>query len=154
MPGKSCTTNCEGHEIYDTSASSTAKDQGKTFSLQYGDGSTVSGEVYTDTVQVGGLTATSQAVGEAHTYSKGFASSGFPADGLMGMGFQQISNFGLDPVFQTLAAQGQTTESVFAFKLAKSGSELFLGGVDSSKHAGDFTYTPVTTEVRLLSRAG
>jgi len=43
LPGKSCTANCEGHAIYDTSASSTSVDKDQTFSLKYGDGSTVEG---------------------------------------------------------------------------------------------------------------
>lgn len=64
----------------------------------------------------------------------------------MGMGFKTISHYGADPVFQSLVAQGQTTESAFAFKLASEGSELFLGGTNSNLFTGAFTYTPVTTQ--------
>ena len=56
LPGPSCTTNCDGHTKYTPSSSSTAVDLKKTFSLEYGDGSTVSGEQYTDTVSIAGLT--------------------------------------------------------------------------------------------------
>ena len=66
---------------------------GSSFSLSYGDGSTVSGEQYTDTVTIGGLTATSQTLGAASQYSQGFESSEFPADGLMGMAFESISDY-------------------------------------------------------------
>lgn len=71
----------------------------------------------------------------------------FPPDGLMGMGFKEISEFGADPVFQTLVAEGATSVSEFAFKLASSGSELFLGGVDNQAFVNGFTQVPVTTLV-------
>ena len=56
LPGPSCSTNCAGHTKYTPSSSSTAVDLKKTFALKYGDGSTVSGEQYTDTVSIAGLT--------------------------------------------------------------------------------------------------
>jgi cathepsin D len=65
----------------------------------------------------------------------------------MGMGFQSISQFNAKPVFQTLVANGQTTSSVFAFKLASSGSELFLGGTNPALFTGSFTFVPVTQQV-------
>lgn len=65
----------------------------------------------------------------------------------MGMAFPQISEFGANPVFQTLVAQGKTTVSEFAFKLATSGSELFLGGVNNNLFTGAFTQNRVTSVV-------
>jgi hypothetical protein len=50
-------------------------------------------------------------------------------------------------LFQTLVADGQTDEPVFAFKLAKTGSELFLGGVDNSLFKGLFFRVPVISPV-------
>lgn len=82
----------------------------------------------------------------ATKYSSGFESTNFPADGLMGMGFQSISDYNAPPVFQTLVGAGQTTSSVFAFKLASSGSELTVGGLNSALYSGTPTYTPVTQE--------
>ncbi|KIJ60518.1 hypothetical protein HYDPIDRAFT_98543 [Hydnomerulius pinastri MD-312] len=146
LPGPSCGSSCSGHTIYNPSSSSTAKDLKKTFSLSYGDGSTVSGEQYTDTVSIAGLTATTQTLGAAKQYSTGFQSSQFPADGLMGMAFKSISDYNANPVFQTLVADGKTDNSVFAFKLASSGSELYIGGTNSDLYTGDFTYADVTQE--------
>lgn len=91
--------------------------------------------------------AVDQAFGVASNYSSGLAVDQFPADGLMGMGFQSISAYNATPVFQSLVSQGQTDEPVFSFKLAASGSELYLGGANSALYTGGFTYTPVTTEV-------
>jgi cathepsin D len=146
LPGETCDSTCSGHTLYNPSASSTSSDLGTTFSLSYGDGSTVSGEQYTDTVAIAGLTATSQTLGSATQYSSGFESSNFPADGLMGMGFQSISVYNAPPVFQSLVADGQTDSPVFAMKLAASGSELTLGGLNSDLYTGDVTYVPVSQQ--------
>jgi cathepsin D len=62
------------------------------------------------------------------------------------MAFQSISDYGAKPVFQTLIASGATTDPVFAFKLAKSGAELTLGGLNSQLYTGNLTYVPVTQE--------
>ncbi|VDB98852.1 unnamed protein product [Peniophora sp. CBMAI 1063] len=146
LPGSDCGSTCSGHTLYDPSSSSTSEDVGKDFSLQYGDGSTVSGEQYTDTVTIAGLTADKQTLGAAKQYSSGFESSQFPADGLMGMGFKSISDYNADPVFQTLVSSGAVTDSVFGFKLSDSGAELYLGGTNDDLVGGDFTYVPVTQE--------
>ncbi|TFK43185.1 acid protease [Crucibulum laeve] len=144
LPGANCRVNCQGHKVFNTASSSTARDLRKTFSLAFGDGSTVQGEQFSDTVTVAGVTVTGQTVGAATQYSTGFALDEFPPDGLMGMAFEQISVFGANPFFQTAVAQGKPTASEFGVKLAATGSELFLGGVDTSLASGAFTQLPVT----------
>lgn len=67
----------------------------------------------------------------------------------MGMAYQSISDYNSPPLFQTLVAQGQVTEPRFAFKLAESGAELYLGGTNHELYKGYFTYVPVTDEVSL-----
>jgi len=64
----------------------------------------------------------------------------------MGMAFANISAFGAIPVVQTLIAEGQVSDPVFAFKLASSGSELRIGGVNTALYTGSFTYTPITLQ--------
>lgn len=146
LPGTACTdANCRGHKIFNTAASSTAVDQHKTFSIEFADDSTVSGEVFHDTVSIAGLTATNQAVVAASQYSSGFALDVSPPDGLMGMAFQSISNSNSPPVFQTMIADGQTTSPVFGFTLLDSGGELFLGGADTTAFTGSLTFTPLIT---------
>ncbi|EIN07945.1 acid protease [Punctularia strigosozonata HHB-11173 SS5] len=144
LAGPSCGQTCSGHKVYDPSHSSTARDLHKTYKLSYGDGSSVSGEQYTDSVSITGLQATAQTLGASTQYSSGFQSPRFPADGLLGMGFQSISVYSAPPLFQTLVSQRQTSDSVFAFKLAQSGSELTIGGVNNALYTGSFTYVPVT----------
>ncbi|KAJ9126685.1 hypothetical protein QFC24_001715 [Naganishia onofrii] len=128
---------------YTPSASSTSKDQGRTFSISYGDGSTTSGEVYTDTVTVAGLTAKSQAVGYATTAS---STTGATFDGLVGMAYQSLSTERAPPLFSTLYSQGAVSSGLFAFKLTASGAELSLGGLDANAYTGAVTYTPVTQQ--------
>jgi len=146
LPGPSCDSSCSNHTIYDPSASSTSADIGQTFQLAYGDGSTVSGEQYTDVVSIAGLSASNQTLGAANTYSSEFESPGYPADGLMGLAFPSISVYGSSPFFQTLMASNQLSDNVFGFKLATDGAELFLGGTNSQLFTGDLTYVPVTKE--------
>ncbi|KAF8553164.1 acid protease [Imleria badia] len=111
-------------------------------SLSIADGATVSGELYSDTVSVSGLTAVNKTLGVATAYYSNLAVDGFPADGLMGMAFQSISAYNATPVFQSMVSQGQADAPVFSFKLAASGSELYLGGANSALYTGDFAYTP------------
>ncbi len=73
----------------------------------------------------------------------------FPPDGLLGLAFQAISVYNAPPFFQTLVAQGSLPTNSFGFFLAKEGPELFLGGTNDKLHNGDFTYVPLTNEVRL-----
>ncbi|KAI0280403.1 acid protease [Russula aff. rugulosa BPL654] len=146
LPSPSCDSSCSGHKVYDPNASSTAHNISKTFSLGFGDGSTVDGDQFTDVVSIAGLTAKSQTLGAATQYSSGFTEDNFPADGLMGLAFQSISEFQAPPVFQTLISEGVVTSQVFGLKLAPSGSELFLGGTNSALFTGDFTWVSLTSE--------
>ncbi|KAJ7593823.1 acid protease [Mycena floridula] len=146
LPGPNCTTTCSGHLKYNPKASSTSTALGKKFSLSYGDGSTVAGMQYTDTVSIAGLTAKKQTLGAASQYSTGFGSAQFKPDGLMGMAFQTISDYDAPPLFQSLVTAGVTTAPVFAFKLATSGSELFIGGTNSKLFTGSLSWAPVTKE--------
>ncbi|KAG2748322.1 acid protease [Suillus brevipes Sb2] len=141
LPGTSCGNACGGKERYNPSASSSSQPLGTTFQVTYGDGSGAAGNVYKDTISLAGFKATAQTFGVA-TNATGFSQEKF--DGLMGMSFKSLSNFAADPVFDTLVSQGAVPESVFAFKLASSGSELRVGGVNSALYKGSFTYTPVT----------
>ncbi|KZP17216.1 acid protease [Athelia psychrophila] len=153
IPASDCGSTCSGHKAYNPGKSSTSKDVQKSFSLKYGDGSTVQGEQYTDTVTISGLTATGQTIGAANHYSAEFSSSQSPSDGLMGMAFEYISTYGASPVFQTLMSQKKPTDPVFAFKLSSSGAELSVGGCDSSLYTGNFAYAPVTQVVRSSNLA-
>jgi len=146
LPGTDCTANCEGHTLYDPSWSSTSEITKQPFKLSYGDGSSVQGTVFLDTVALAGFQATNQSVGDSSQYSDGFSLPRFPSDGLMGMAFKQISEFNASPVFQTLVEEGMVSDPVFAFRLGTSGSKLDVGGIDQASLKGDISYTNVIEE--------
>jgi hypothetical protein len=86
----------------------------------------------------------------ASNYSDDFNSTNFGADGIMGMGFREISTTGVAPFFETLVDQGRVEQQIFGFYLAESGSELIIGGRDSSRFSGNLTYVNVEEQVRVL----
>jgi cathepsin D len=138
--------NCRplpGHNRYNPTKSDTAKSLRKFFRTRFGDGSTVFGTQYIDTVTIAGLTVTEQALGAATQWALSYES---PADGLMGMGFRDVSRYNARTVFETLMQQGQTTSPIFAFKFANEGAELTLGGVKDDLYTGGITYAQVTDE--------
>ncbi|KAJ7855976.1 acid protease [Mycena olivaceomarginata] len=136
LPAVGCDATCNGHTLYNPAASSTAVNTTDPFFLQFGAGN-ATGFVFTDTVTVAGLTARAQAVGASNHYSVDFEIDEFPPDGLVGMAFPALAVFERNPLFSTLAAQG-TVPPVFGVKLAETGSELFLGGVDTALFTGAF----------------
>ncbi|CAL1715424.1 unnamed protein product [Somion occarium] len=146
LPGPNCTENCAEHKPFFPGNSSTAQDRQQNFTLAYGDGSSVSGEQYNETVIIANLTAQNQDIGAAATYSSGDAYARFPTDGLIGFGYQSISVYNATPLFQNLVAQNQTSEPVFAFKLTPEDGELVLGGVNSSQYTGNFSFAPVVIQ--------
>jgi aspergillopepsin I len=91
-----------GHSIY--TPSSGTKVSGATWQISYGDGSGANGDVYKDTVAVGSVTATSQAVEAAQSISAQFQQD-TNNDGLLGLAFSSINTGMLCSVFTTGRAQ-------------------------------------------------
>ncbi|KAF9226157.1 acid protease [Gyrodon lividus] len=146
LPGSDCDASCNGHTLYDPASSSSSIHLGRPFLIRYGSGESAFGQQYIDNVTISGLTAIAQTFGLASHYSSGYQFEQFPPDGLMGMGFQSISRCRCRPVFQSLVAQGQTDEPVFAFNFAGPRPELYLGGSNPDMYTGDFSYTQVTQQ--------
>ncbi|EIW51548.1 acid protease [Trametes versicolor FP-101664 SS1] len=140
VPSSSC-SSCKGHKQYNPSRSSTSQSERGSFSIEYGDGSTASGSVFTDTVTAGGVTVTNQYLSGVTSESSEFTQD--PADGLMGLALTPISELGHDPFFVSAVNQGVVAESVFGFKLAPSGSELYIGGTNSRLFSGSLEYHPI-----------
>jgi cathepsin D len=59
---------------------------------------------------------------------------------ILGLAFPALSNFTGSPFFQTAVSDGVLSQAAFAFKLADTGSSLFLGGVDNSLYTGSIEY--------------
>lgn len=138
-----------GHAVYNPSKSSTAKElEGYTWNITYGDGSGASGNVYTDTVTVGGLTVTGQAVELAEDVSSTFISD-TESDGLLGLAFSSINT--VEPkqqttFFDTAISEGALAANLFTADLVAGAPGTYdFGFIDSSKYTGSITYTDVDT---------
>lgn len=134
--------SCKTHTLYDHSASSTYKPNGKSISIPYGSG-TCAGELSQDTVVFGGYTIKYVTFGEI-TQEPGQIWAESPFDGICGLGLPGIAVDQVTPLFDQLMTQG--VDGRFAFYLASEGkntSVLTLGGVNSLYYSGEFTYTPV-----------
>lgn len=137
VPSTDC-DSCEAQDTYDPSSSSSSEEQSGTFEISYGDGSAASGPIYTDDVSVAGVSVTGQTFSAVTSESGNLV--GAPSDGLMGMAWPALSELNADPFFWTAISQGVVSEGVFGFYLSDSGSELYLGGTDSSLYSGDLEY--------------
>ncbi|KAJ6503325.1 acid protease [Mycena vitilis] len=127
VPSASCTSStCVSKSKFNANASSTSVKQPGTFEIQYGDGSTAVGPIYTDAVTVAGVKAANQTLSTVTTLSSMFATD--PADGILGMAFPSISSMHKNPFFTTAKAEGSVKTNTFGFFLAKNGSQMYLGG--------------------------
>ncbi|XP_071809295.1 cathepsin D-like [Asterias amurensis] len=138
---------CKTHNKYDEKASSTFQKNGTAFSIQYGTGA-CSGILDIDNVALGSEIAYNQTFGAA-LKEPGITFIVAKFDGILGMGYPEISVDRVVPVFDTLMAQHALDKNVFSFYLnrkegAKVGGELILGSSDPKYYTGNFSYVPVS----------
>ncbi|KAJ7153545.1 acid protease [Mycena crocata] len=142
VPSSACNSStCSPKSKYMASASSTSSKKSGSFSILYGDGSTVNGPVYTDTVDVAGIKAKAQYFSPVTTLSSSFEND--PIDGILGLAFPAISNLNQSPFFNTANKDGTVKSNQFGFFLASNDSELYLGGTNSDRFSGDVEYHDV-----------
>lgn len=122
IPSISCTSAaCNTHTKYDPSLSSTSKSvPQRKLSISYGDGSSTSGSVWTDTVSIAGLTAAAQTFGAANSLSSDWQDDPMDGEsdlsrrvtqadllappGMLGMAYASISQIGTAPFFNTVSS--------------------------------------------------
>ncbi|XP_030457343.1 aspartic proteinase-like [Syzygium oleosum] len=149
VPSAKCyfSVACYFHSKYKASRSSTYTKNGKTCDINYGSGS-VSGFLSQDNVEVGNLIVKDQVFIEAtREGSLTFVLAKF--DGILGLGFQEISVANVTPVWYNMVQQGMLDDEIFSFWLnrnpdAKEGGEIVFGGVDERHFKGKHVYVPVT----------
>lgn len=135
-------SSISGQAIYSPGKSSTAsKMDGSTWKISYGDGSSSSGNVYTDLVTIGNLSVQSQAVETATQVSSEFTADS-AMSGLVGLAFSSINT--VSPKAQNTFfdnAMPKLSQPVFTADLKHDveGSYNF-GYIDSSAYTGDLFY--------------
>ncbi|KAI3445483.1 hypothetical protein Pfo_002148 [Paulownia fortunei] len=149
IPSSKCyfSIACYFHARYKSSKSSTYTKIGKPCSIHYGSGS-ISGYFSQDNVEVGDVVVKDQVFIEAtREGSLTFVLAKF--DGILGLGFQEISVGDAVPLWYNMVDQGLVDEKVFSFWLnrdpeAEVGGEIIFGGVDPKHYKGNHSYVPVT----------
>ncbi|KAK8496676.1 hypothetical protein V6N12_063936 [Hibiscus sabdariffa] len=149
VPSSRCyfSVACFFHSKYKSEDSRTYKKNGKSASIQYGTGA-ISGFFSNDNVQVGKLVVKDNEFIEA-TEEPGVTFVAAKFDGILGLGFQEISVGDAVPVWYNMIKQGLIHDQVFSFWLNRNiqgevGGELVFGGVDPNHYKGEHTYVPVT----------
>ncbi|KAM0717187.1 hypothetical protein Q7P37_007039 [Cladosporium fusiforme] len=140
-------TSIDGHSVFDPSKSSTWEEaDGSTWEISYGDGSGASGTVGFDEVNIGGVTATRQAVELATAVSSEFTSDE-NNDGLLGLAFGKINTIqprAQKTFFENVAEDLE--EKVFTADLDIDASGTYeFGKLDHSKYSGELHTTPIET---------
>ncbi|KAH0718147.1 hypothetical protein KY285_014178 [Solanum tuberosum] len=149
VPSAKCyfSVPCLFHSKYKSSQSSTYKKNGTSAAIHYGTGA-ISGFFSQDNVKVGDLVVKNQEFIEAtREPSVTFLVAKF--DGILGLGFREISVGNAVPVWYNMVKQGLVKEPVFSFWLNRNkeeekGGEIVFGGVDPKHFRGKHTYVPVT----------
>ncbi|GMH12041.1 hypothetical protein Nepgr_013882 [Nepenthes gracilis] len=138
---------CYFHSKYKSSQSSSYTKNGKSAEIHYGTGA-ISGFFSQDHVKLGDLVVENQDFIEAtREPSITFVAAKF--DGILGLGFQEISVGNAVPVWYNMVKQGLVNEPVFSFWLNRNateeeGGEIVFGGVDPNHYKGEHTFVPVT----------
>lgn len=133
---------------YDPSKSDSSVDTHKQFRASYGDGTNGNGEVYRDSLELGGATADSVSIGRS---DKQLADPNKEDgnQGIAGLAFTSISGFrkhdlGAKSIYEAIGKSNSVPHNVYQFTLTTGdGSQLHVGGVDNSKISGDITYVNV-----------
>lgn len=148
IPSQKCwSPACWVHKTYKSSSSSSYIKDGRSLEIRYGSGS-MKGFLSTDVLSLAGLQVKNQTFGEA-TSLPGITFVAAKFDGLLGMGFETISQDNVPTPFGNMIQQNLVPKPVFSFYLNRDqdktpGGEIIFGGVDYNYVDGEILYTPVT----------
>ncbi|KAK7292427.1 hypothetical protein RIF29_08206 [Crotalaria pallida] len=149
VPSSKCTfsVSCYFHPKYKSSKSNSYRKNGTRAAIQYGTGA-ISGFFSYDSVKVGDIVVKNQEFIEA-TKEPGVTFLVAKFDGILGLGFREISVGRAVPVWYNMIEQGLIKDPVFSFWFNRNpeeeeGGEIVFGGVDPAHYKGKHTYVPVT----------
>lgn len=134
-------------KTYDPSSSSSSSQMtGSTWDISYGDGSSSSGDVYKDTVTIGNLTVSDQAVEVATTVSAEFTEDDSMA-GLVGLAMSSLNT--VTPTAQKTwfdNIKASLSSSLFTANLNHEADGTYgFGFIDESAYTGTMYYADLIT---------
>ncbi|KAF9973082.1 hypothetical protein BGZ73_003724 [Actinomortierella ambigua] len=149
FPSTECTLAvCKQHTQFDPKRSSTFKGDGRPWEITYGDGSSASGILASDMVNVGGISIR-QTVGLSTAESDDFKTS--PEDGMFGLGFNSIQSVeGVQTFMDNVIAAGLLALPVVSVFLPAVrvnggvGGEYLFGAINEKHYTGQLTYVPIS----------
>ncbi|GAB5589502.1 aspartic proteinase precursor [Umbelopsis nana] len=148
VPSTHCNSiACFLHRRYDSTKSSTWKENGTEFAIQYGTGS-LEGFISNDVLKFGDLTVKEQDFAES-VKEPGFTFALGRFDGILGLGYDRISVKGVVPPFYNIVNRKLVDKPVFSFWLnddsdgEENGGEMIIGGVDKNHYSGDIHWSDV-----------
>jgi len=153
VPSEKCApTNlaCRVHNTYDSTKSTTYKENGTDFSIQYGTGA-MTGFCSTDKLSISGIEIKDQTFAEA-VEEPGLTFVAGRFDGILGLGYPNIAVNRIVPPFQEMMAQGLVDQPIFTFYINRDmndpehGGEITFGGINPNHHTSNITYVPVTRQ--------
>ncbi|KAF7341718.1 Acid protease [Mycena sanguinolenta] len=128
VPSSACKSYaCGSKSTYKASNSVTSVKKSGTFSIEYVDGTEVSGPTYTDDVTIAGIQVTKQWFSAVTSMSDNFATD--PADGILGLAFPAISVLNQSPCLVSPCRH-----------LARN---FTSGGTDAAKYKGSLEFHSV-----------
>ncbi|CAL0304856.1 unnamed protein product [Lupinus luteus] len=149
VPSSGCifSISCYFHSKYISGISSTYTEIGTPCKIPYGDGS-ISGFFSQDNVKVGDIIIKDQEFAEI-TWEGSSELLPLPNDGILGLGFQDISIGKVTPVWYNMIEQGYIHQKVVSLwlnqdPLANIGGEIVFGGIDIKHFRGNHTYVPIS----------
>ncbi|KAF9933174.1 hypothetical protein FBU30_006340 [Linnemannia zychae] len=156
VPSPACTTPvCLTLVRYNSTASTTYHNEGKTFDLKYGDGSRASGLTVLDTVTLSGTKIANQSFGIASVDDTTIAKKG--VEGVVGLGFGLSANVkGYTTLMETMINRINLTQPIVSIWMGRqrmgganegSGGAVIFGGVDTTKYIGNFTWVPIVDKL-------
>ncbi|KAH3757044.1 retrotransposon protein SINE subclass precursor [Pelomyxa schiedti] len=140
---------CLMHHQYHHDHSSTFLANGTEFQIAYGTRGRLKGYLSEDTVSVGEIAVINQTFAELTTLiGINFLLAKF--DGILGVGFPEISVDGVPTLWQSMMNQHLIDQPVISFYFSndltskEAGGEMLIGGLSTSHFKGEIAYTPVT----------
>lgn len=132
---------CIFHRKFTSQLSTTFREDGRPFSIEYGDGSETKGVTAFDDLEINGLKIREQGLGLVKSCI-GFLT--LPVQGIIGLAFRSFSKTNFSNPIENAYSQGLIERNLFAFWLNRrmfdkngGGGELIIGEIDSQHYLGN-----------------